>query len=503
MDEEPESGLMRRIAVARFAHEGNSFASIKASIKDFRDFEWAAGEEVVPFYKRTATEIGGVIDALERYPEWRPTYLRCAFATPSGEMLRDAFEEILGEILEGLAGTQWDAVFLAQHGAMQVEGIDHADLAILQRVRAVIGDTPLGASYDLHANITPSQLDLLDIAIGYKCHPHTDMAETAAKAVEELIGYATSRRRPVFAYRRLPSFIPSVNARTTDGPMAEAMAYARGVARRPEVIDVSIYQGYAYGDRSHAGGSVLVYADHGQEDVAAATADSVLAETLRIYPRLFVAMPDAREGVAEALRRIDSGNGPVAVIDTADHPGAGANADTPGMLRAVLDQVRGRDVVFAFFWDPETIARAESAGAGATIDVELGARLTSAFGPKIPVRARVERITDGRIVQVGPFQKGLTYDYGRTCMLSVESVRIILTAKCLTVSDPAFFQLHGIDLGAVDLLAVKAKNQFRAAFAHSFASLIDIDEPGPAAYDFSRLPFRNVPPERRRMAEPR
>lgn len=494
---------MRRIAVARFAHEGNSFASTRAAIKDFRDFEWATGEEVVPFYKGTNTEIGGVIDALEHHPDWHPTYLRCAFATPSGEMLRDAFEDILGEILEGLAGSRWDAVFLAQHGAMQVEGIEHADLAILQRVRAVIGDTPLGASYDLHANIAPSQLELLDIAIGYKCHPHTDMADTAAKAVDELIRYATSGQRPVFAYRRLPSFIPSINARTTDGPMAEAMAYARGVAERPELIDVSIYQGYAYGDRSHAGGSVLVYARHGQEDIAEATADAVLAETMRVYPRLFVSMPDAREGVAEALRRIDAGNGPVAVIDTADHPGAGANADTPGLLRAVLDQASDRNVVFAFFWDPDTIARAESAGIGATIDADLGARLTSDFGPKIPVRARVDCITDGRIVHVGPFQQGLTYDYGRTCMLSVGSVRIILTAKCLTVSDPAFFRLHGIDLGAVDLLAVKAKNQFRAAFAHSFASLIDIDEPGPAAYDFSRLPFRNVPPERRYMALPR
>jgi microcystin degradation protein MlrC len=386
---------------------------------------------------------------------------------------------------------------------MQVEGMDHADRVILQRVRDVVGDTPLGASYDLHANITPSQLELLDIAIGYKCHPHTDMAETAAKAVDALIGYAMSGRRPVFAYRRLPSFIPSINARTTDGPMAEAMAYARGVAQRPELIDVSIYQGYAYGDRSHAGGSVLVYAGHGQETIAEATADSVLAETLRVYPRLFVAMPDAREGVAEAVRRIDSGSRPIAVIDAADHPGAGTNADTPGMLRAVLDQARGHNVVFAFFWDPQTVAEAESAGPGATIDVGLGARLTSDFGPSIPVRARVDCITDGRITHVGPFQKGLSYDYGRTCMLSVGSVRIIVTAKCLTVSDPAFFALHGIDLADIDLLAVKAKNQFRAAFAHSFAALIDIDEPGPAAYDFSRLPFRNVPPERRRMAEPR
>jgi microcystin degradation protein MlrC len=45
-----------------------------------------------------------------------------------------------------------------------------------------------------------------------------------------------------------------------------------------------------------------------------------------------------------------------------------------------------------------------------------------------------------------------------------------------------------------DLLCVKARNHFRAAFAQSFAQLIDTDTPGPAAHDLATLPFRQVPP---------
>ncbi len=490
---------MRRIAVARFAHEGNSFASIPTVYEDFTNFEWATGQEVVPFYQGTNTEIGGVIAELAEHPDWQPHYLRCAFATPAGEIERDAFERILEEILDGLRNESWDAVFLAQHGAMQVEGIDHADRVIIERVRAVIGDIPLGACYDLHANISAAQLDLLDIAIGYKCHPHTDMAATAAKGVRQLLRYAETGRRPIYALRALPSFIPSINARTTDGPMAEAAAFARGLSEHPELIDVTIYQGYAYGDRAHAGGCVLVYAEPESQALAEHAAELTLAETMRIYPRLFVSMPDAQGGVAQALELIDRGRKPVAVIDTADHPGAGTNADTPGMLRAVLEQAQGRNVVFAYLWDPESIAKAAEAGIGATVELSLGARLTQSFGPPVQVSARIEMITDGKIVHVGPFQNGLTYDYGRTCMLAVGTVRIILIERCLTVSDPAFFAKHGIDLASLDLLAIKAKNQFRAAFSDSFAALIDIDEPGPAAYDFSRLPFKLVPPERRIM----
>ena len=46
------------------------------------------------------------------------------------------------------------------------------------------------------------------------------------------------------------------------------------------------------------------------------------------------------------------------------------------------------------------------------------------------------------------------------------------------------------------LLCVKAKNHFRAAFAETFAAILDVDTPGPAAPDLARLRFRHVPPER-------
>ncbi len=41
---------------------------------------------------------------------------------------------------------------------------------------------------------------------------------------------------------------------------------------------------------------------------------------------------------------------------------------------------------------------------------------------------------------------------------------------------------------------IAEKPAFRAAFARSFARLIDTDTPGPAALDLSKLPFRRVPP---------
>src|SRR5690606_21886684 len=123
------------------------------------------------------------------------------------------------------------------------------------------------------------------------------------------------------------------------------------------------------------------------------------------------------------------------------------------------------------------------------IEVSLGARLADDFGPPIEVRAKVVKLTDGRIINTGPFCNGLMFEYGDTAMLEVKGIRIILVSRCLTVTDPAFFALHDVDVPSLGILAVKAKNQFRAAFTSVFNTMIDVDVPGPAAYDFAKLGF--------------
>jgi microcystin degradation protein MlrC len=43
------------------------------------------------------------------------------------------------------------------------------------------------------------------------------------------------------------------------------------------------------------------------------------------------------------------------------------------------------------------------------------------------------------------------------------------------------------------LIVNKAKNHFRAAFAHRLSAIVECDCPGPAALDLEALPFRHVP----------
>ncbi|WP_231885901.1 MlrC C-terminal domain-containing protein [Bordetella ansorpii] len=109
-------------------------------------------------------------------------------------------------------------------------------------------------------------------------------------------------------------------------------------------------------------------------------------------------------------------------------------------------------------------------------------------------RVRVDRLTDGVFRNTGPMQTGVERQCGRSAVLTLQdppSVRVIVTERVVALDDPALYALHGIDLDALRLLCVKAKNHFRAAFADRCAEIIDCDAPGPACQDLSQLPFRN------------
>ena len=291
------------------------------------------------------------------------------------------------------------------------------------------------------------------------------------------------------------ALLPSFNMRSEQGPMAELEAKARRLAVEGGLLDVTPFGGFAYGDVPQAGASVTVCADG--DAALAERAAKDLATAFRARRDAFsIHLPGPEAALREAIAG-GGGEGPVAVLEPADNPMSGGIGDTPGLLSALLAARPGMDPAqrgaFAFFWDPELVARAQTAGPGAALDCTLGGRLTADFGPPVELRARVARLTEGCFVNRGPMERGLPVDLGPTAVLEFLGIEIIVTSACVSPNDPAYFELHAIDLARLDLLCVKAKNHFRAAFAERFTRLIDADTPGPAALDLSKLPFRLVP----------
>ncbi|TMH70069.1 MAG: M81 family metallopeptidase [Betaproteobacteria bacterium] len=477
--------MSTRIAVARLWHEGNSFTPVLTRLADFERREWRKGEDVAKFYAGSRTEIGAAVDFFAANRSLTPIYLRCAAAGPSGAVEEADLQAIIAEIVEGVRSSRCDALYLSLHGALIGSHTLLADLALLKAAHTALGARPLAVSFDLHANLDPAIAQLADIVIGYKTHPHVDLYETGWKALELLKRELQGEINPVVAIAKAGVILPSFNMRTTEGPMAEIEALAANHATG-SILDVTPFGGFAYGDSPAAGASVAVTVD-GDRETAAVLARGLAKEMHRRRARFAVRLPTPAQAFANLVRT----EKPAAILEPSDNPLSGGVGDSTGLLRTLMEHGSNLRAVFAFFWDPELVARCDP---GARMRVELGGRLSATWGPPVPLDVEVERVTDGWFRNAGPMERGLDVNLGRSAVLKAGNLRVIVTAACLGPNDPQYFRLHGIDLAALDVVCAKAKNHFRAAFGASFDPIVEVDTPGPAAADLAALPFRNLPP---------
>ena len=481
--------MKKKLAVFRLWFEGNAFSPVPTGRAAFEGREWAKGEAALAAARGTATELAAVADFAATRPEWEVTVLRCASANPGGPIDDAVFETLREELAADLAGTRWDAVYLSLHGSAITRSRLAPDLDLVKLVRTAVGAKPVGASFDLHANLSPEMAKLVDIASGYRTYPHVDMRETAARVLGLLERAVAGEIRPVGAIRNTGRLLGSFNMRTDAGPMSALQALARAREATP-VLDVSVFGGFPYADTPDCGASVMVYADGSRAAAAEAAAELSSALCDRAAEFAPALVPPAA-----ALRQaLESPPGLVAITDPADNPYSGGAADTPGLFDALIRRAPRVPAVFAYLCDPEVVDTAWRAGIGTHLNLLLGGKRSSAFGRGVEVEADVARLTRGEFRNTGPMEHGLAVSLGRTAVLRVRDVQVIVTERVGPANDPAFFALHGIDLARTRLLCVKAKNHFRAAFRDRCVAIIDADCPGPAAADLRRLPFRNLRP---------
>src|SRR4029079_7085054 len=178
---------MAVIAVGGFQHETNTFAPSKA---DYAAFEDGGGWPEITYGDAIAPRLAGAnipatraLDALHAAGH-RTLGLVWGAASPSAQVTRDAYECIVGDLVDRLrrAGPV-DGVYLDLHGAMVAEHLDDGEGELLERVRKVVGPgVPVVASLDLHANMTRAMLAHSDGLNAYCTYPHIDMAATGARA---------------------------------------------------------------------------------------------------------------------------------------------------------------------------------------------------------------------------------------------------------------------------------------------------------------------------------
>ena len=487
---------MARIAVGGLQHETNSFAPQPATFEMFVQTDgWPGlcrGPTLLEVLAGINLPIRGFIDRARELGH-TPVPLLWASATPSGPVTEDAFERLTSMLIDELRRAEpFDAVFLELHGAMVTEHLEDGEGELLDRVRARIGDRPLVASLDLHANVSERMVQEADFLHAYRTYPHVDLAATGARCAEHLDRLLRSGRRPAKAHRKPPFLIPVPWQCTLIEP-ARGLYGGMQSLERETASNLSVCLGFPAADIADCGPSVLAYAD--DQTRADALADA-LAEALEAAEERFAGeiwSPDAAvaRAMAAPLGR------PVILADVQDNPGAGGTGDTTGLLAALVRQ-GAKQAVLATICDPEAAARAHAAGAGARISLALGGRFGPAGVTPFEGDFLVERLGDGRFQAMGPMYRGSRMELGPMALLRIvdprAEVRVIVASRKVQVADRAILHHLGVDPAGHRILALKSAVHFRADFQALAGDVLLVEAPGVMPWDPAHLPFRHLRP---------
>jgi microcystin degradation protein MlrC len=247
-----------RIVTGTISHETNVLSNIRTDLEQFRRRRLLHGEEVFDYFRDTKTPVGGLMDGCERHGfELIPTVF--ASATPSGKITAEAFDTLLGEILDGIrAAGSIDGVILHLHGAGVSESHDDIEGHVLFEVRRLIGDKPLVSTFDLHANNTRLMVESADVLIGYDTYPHVDGYERGLEAVDVMARLLDGSLKPKKAFRQ-PPMMPALQVQFTGRyPMSRLIEEAHRMEEMEGVETITVAAGFPWSDFEDVGLSFIV-----------------------------------------------------------------------------------------------------------------------------------------------------------------------------------------------------------------------------------------------------
>jgi len=473
-----------RIVIGGMSHETNTFSTVKTTLEDFRP---SYGDDIVETLKGTRSGIGGYIDVLEREGfEYVPTIK--AGATPAGPLRNEDYWEIVEEIKEGIRGAgRVDGVLLALHGAMIAEGVPEAEGTLLREVKGLVGETPVIITLDLHGLISGMMVEHCDAIFGYDTNPHVDMYERGVEAAECMVKAVRGELRPVVAHRKLRMVPPTINQRTTEGPMVKLLETARRMEQQPRVLNVCLFPAFPYADVERVGSAVVAVTD-GDTELAQRLCDELGDQMWGLREEFLKPLTPIVEAVKTAM---DAPEGPIILADVADNPGGGAPGDGTEILRELLKQ-GAENVGVACIKDPEAVAKAIEVGVKGTLDMEIGGKTDDYHGKPLRVKGTVRTITDGRFIHKA-MAVGVYADVGRTAVIDVKGIEIILTERSHAPNDPEVYRRNGVEPTDKKILVLKSRGHFRAAYEPFSRAVIEVDAPGLTTPKLGWFTYSNIP----------
>lgn len=364
-----------------------------------------------------------------------------ARAVPGGPLARATYEGFKAEFLERLKATlPIDGLYLAMHGAMNVEGMDDAEGDWISAARTVVGpDVPVAASYDLHGNVTQKIVDQLDIFAGYRTAPHIDVRETMVRAWSMLVRALKTGEKPGVAWAPVPVLLPGERTSTEDEPAKSLYLKLPEHDAVSGIWDANLMVGYVWADEPRATACAVVTAvdKAAAEKVATAIAQSYwdAREDFRFGP---VTGPLAE--MLDIAERTETR--PIILADSGDNPTGGGVGDRADVLKALLERSID-DVLIAGITDRPAVERCFAAGAGARVSLNVGGSLD-------PASHSVD--VDADVV----FLDNPGSPAEQQAVVRIGGITLVLAARRRPYHNTADFTRLGLDPTKVRLLVVKS-----------------------------------------------
>jgi microcystin degradation protein MlrC len=468
-----------RIAYGRIFHEGNAFSVLpttRARFEGLHVHEGQAladkctlkGHELEGFLRHA--ELTGFVQAARLAGNVTPLPLFSAMTVPSGQLTPETFAWLRERMQENLrAAGPVDAVYLALHGSMQVQGLGASpEGVILEDVRGLTGGVPIAASFDLHGNLCPEIVERLTILTAYRTNPHRDLLQTGFRAGNRLIRALRGQIQPTHAWRKLPMLLGGGTTVDLLAPMRGYFRYMRGLERDPKVLTAHLFMVHPYSDAKDLGWAVHVTTD-GDPALAEQLADDLADRAFALRTAPLPPMRSVAEAVADVKKkRLATRTGTVSLVDVGDIVGAGAPGGNTQILQGLLQQA-DLPRIYIPIHDPAAVEAAAGAAVGDPVALQIRGIPGRTPQPVVALEgtlaARVEN-ESGTVIRV---------DAGK---LSVA----LTTGLPLTIS-PRFWRELGLSPWEADAIVQKMFFHYRFFYAAVNRANIPVGTEGPTSLE--------------------
>ena len=248
-----------RVAVGGYLVTANTFATQRISLERFQR-STLSGADLLARLGRGDGALAGFLHGAREH-KWDVAPLHYMFPGLLGKVREESHQWAKETFLNALRqGGKIDGVFLQLHGTAVADRTQDCEGDLLSAIRGVVGErTPIIASLDGHANVTPLMVQQASMLIGVKTNPHYDFLSVGRQAAGVMAGMFDGSVVPVSAWAQ-PAIVPPLQKLyiAPGWPMEHLMRLARArAATDSRVLDVSLLGGFFVSERPETGISVV------------------------------------------------------------------------------------------------------------------------------------------------------------------------------------------------------------------------------------------------------